>query len=203
MSGAEASYGQIVFVPVLPATISAVNARVGAEVAGPLLSLASGPLIVRGAPTAADATSIRRGERVRLLLTPGGEAVGTVSGSRHLAQAADDQAPPGAADPNAAPVQFTVRPQHRLPARSAGSPARVLVTVSTSPHPGLTVPLSAISASADGSDTVTVLRKQRKAVVGVTTGYSGDGYVQVRPASDGLLRAGDEVVVGVGVGSAA
>jgi hypothetical protein len=71
--------GEVVFLPVLPAAVSAVNAPVGAPVSGPLLSLTSGALDVTGQLTAAQATGIRPGMAVEILSeTTGGTARGVV-----------------------------------------------------------------------------------------------------------------------------
>jgi multidrug efflux pump subunit AcrA (membrane-fusion protein) len=89
-----------------------------------------------------------------------------------------------------------IRTVRRLPPALQGLPVRVTVQKSASSGPVLSVPSSAVSSQADGTTVVTV--QQRAGVlrtVPVTTGASGNGYVEVRPTS-GTLRAGDDVVVG-------
>jgi len=199
-SGVELGLGQVVYVPTLPARVASVDVSVGSAGTGTLLTLTSGPLVVRGTPSAVDAAAIRRGDKVRLLLTPSGEALGMVTGSAHVQQQDGDQGPPGSTDPSAGDVVFAVAPTRRLPPASAGSPVRAIVMVASSARAGLTVPLSAVSGSANGDDTVTVIASGRQRLVRVMTGFSGDGLVQVTPI-EGRLQEGDQVVVGVGSGS--
>lgn len=60
------------------------------------------------------------------------------------------------------------------------------------------VPITAITAGADGRTVVTVVTgsgDQKR--VEVRPGTSGDGYVSVEPVARAALRAGDRVVTGV------
>lgn len=61
----------------------------------------------------------------------------------------------------------------------------------------LVVPLSAVSATADGKTVVTVYENGRRRRVEVTPGTVGGGSAEVRPLTEGALRTGDQVIVGV------
>lgn len=193
-AGAQVGAGEVVYVASLPATVASVDTRVGQTGASALLTVASGPLVVRGIPPLPDRDRIALRQRARLLLTPSGEVAATVTRSEVVPVAAEGEDD----DPAASGPTLTLTPHERLPRSSAGTPVRVMVSVSVSAQVGLTVPVSAVSVSADGNDHVIVLRDGRKESVDVTPGASGDGYVQVAPDQAGGLVVGDRVVVGVG-----
>lgn len=204
-SGAQVPLGEIVFVPSLPAQVTTLNATVGADAAGDLLAVTSGPLVVRGRANAVDAARLAVGARARLLMASGGDAEGTVA-----VLAATPTAPGSAqaAGPPAGPptVDVTITPDTPLPAGLRGQPVRAVVTLATSPGQGLTVPVAAISTSASGTTSVTVVSEGgSRRLVPVTTGFTGEGYVQVVPQEASALRNGDQVLVGVteGPGSSA
>ncbi|MFE6049590.1 peptidoglycan-binding protein [Kitasatospora sp. NPDC056446] len=72
--------GEVVFLPSLPATVTAVNSSVGAPVSGPLLSLTSGGLAVTGQLTPVQAAGITPGMAVEVFSETSGTTVkGTVA----------------------------------------------------------------------------------------------------------------------------
>ncbi|MFJ9839239.1 peptidoglycan-binding protein [Kitasatospora sp. NPDC101155] len=72
--------GEVVFLPSLPATVTAVNSSVGAPLSGPLLSLTSGGLAVTGQLTPAQAAGIKPGMAVEVFSEVSGTTVkGTVA----------------------------------------------------------------------------------------------------------------------------
>ena len=79
--------------------------------------------------------------------------------------------------------------------RTSGSP----IEAARTSGPVLVVPLSAVTARADGSSVVSVLDRDdgRPRWSRVRLGLDTDGYVAVTPDGGGSLRAGDRVVVGV------
>ena len=78
-----------------------------------------------------------------------------------------------------------------------GLDVRLTVTAAQTDGNVLVVPVSAVSAAADGDTTVTVQDATgRLRRVGVQAGESGDGFVAVSPVEAGTLKAGDRVVVG-------
>lgn len=199
-SGAQVMLGEVVFVPALPATVTSVNASVGSSVTGSLMTLSSGPLVVRGAPVSADASRMRKGASARLLLSPGGNAKGKVTAINVAPAEESGDVPAGTADPTATTMTYTLTPTEPLPKKSAGTPVRVVVAVASSPSAGLTVPISAVSSSAAGDTTVTVIRGKTRHTVAITPGFSGDGYVQVVAKEQDALAEGDQVVTGANSG---
>ena len=79
---------------------------------------------------------------------------------------------------------------------------RVTIEAARTDGTVLVVPLSAVTARADGSSVVSVLapgagQGAAPRFVAVKLGLDTDGYVAVTPTGGGGLRAGDQVVVGV------
>ena len=193
-AGAQVPFGEIVFVPSLPATVATVDAALGAAAGDTLLHLAAGRLVVRGTPQSADLRGLRRGAAVELLLTPSGHTTGSVA-SVSAAAVAD------AGDGDAASEDgrtVTIVPARRLGGGRAGTPVRVIVTVAQSPTTSLVVPVSAVTSATDGTTYVTVVEGRQRHRVEVTTGFLGDGQVQVVPDGPDELVEGDRVAIGLG-----
>lgn len=195
-SGNEVPVGEMVFVPKLPAVVSDTTVVVGQDAVGSLMTVTAGPLVIRGLPFPSDVEQIQVGQLATVLLTPGGQVEGTVSGRTAVVPA--DQSETGEASMTGG-ASFTITPNKPLRRVRAGTPARVIVAVMTSPRPALVVPVSAISSAADGTVTVTVLREDHQIVVPVTIGFTGDGMVEITDEQGGI-NAGDLVVVGAQVG---
>ncbi|MGW3038540.1 peptidoglycan-binding protein [Kitasatospora sp. NPDC001159] len=80
VNGPMVPAGEVVFLPSLPATVTAVNSAVGAPVSGPLLSLTSGGLAATGQLTPAQAAGIKPGMAVEIFSEASGTTVkGTVA----------------------------------------------------------------------------------------------------------------------------
>jgi HlyD family secretion protein len=93
---------------------------------------------------------------------------------------------------------FEVTPDRTLDPKLAGQDVRLVVEAATTDGKALVVPITAITAGADGRTTVTVLaaggtRRQ----VEVEPGTVGDGFVAVTPVGGKTLKKGDKVVTGV------
>ncbi|MBD0672198.1 peptidoglycan-binding domain-containing protein [Streptomyces sp. CBMA156] len=73
--------GEVVFLPSLPATVTAVNSSVGAPVSGPLLALTGGGLAVTGQLTPVQAAGITPGMAVEVLSETSGPGGTTVKGT--------------------------------------------------------------------------------------------------------------------------
>jgi putative peptidoglycan binding protein len=187
---------EFVFVPAFPARVAAVAARVGDQVTGSLATIAAGPLrvIVKLRPD--QVPLVRAGMAARLTAeTLNEQATGKVSGVGTLTAAATGDA---AGEQAAAPYHpMTVTPGRPLPAQWAGGDVRVTLTAARTTVPVLVVPLSALSAGADGRTTVSLLAGGATRRIEVRAGVSGDGFVAVTPV-DGGLRQGDRVVVSGG-----
>lgn len=94
--------------------------------------------------------------------------------------------------------RMVVRADRPLPAGFAGQDVRLTVESAATDGEALVVPVTAVSAGADGRTVVTAVSAegtQRR--IEVRTGTSGDGFVAVTPTQAGALGAGTKVVIGV------
>ncbi|NLT54194.1 MAG: peptidoglycan-binding protein [Actinomycetales bacterium] len=181
-SGPMLPVGEVLFVPSFPATLLKIKGTVGDRVQAPLVDVAAGPLIVTGELDAADSRLVRDGMRVTVddELT-GLSVTGTV-----------EEVSPGT--DGTARARLTVLPDDPLPRRVLDHDVRLTVEAARSDGKVLAVPVSAVSASADGSAYLTRIGPDGSTSrVEVETGVSGQGHVEV--SGDGLA-AGDQVVVG-------
>ena len=185
---------EFVFVPTFPARVTAFTARVGDPVRAPLLTLAAGDLSVQVRLRPDQAALITPGVPVRLLAEAlGQELPGTVGTIGELTPDADRG---GGAGSGAPYRPATVTAAAPIPTGWGGLDVRVTISSARTADPVLVVPLSAVSAGADGRTTVTVVGTgDRLTPVEVRAGASGDGFVEVTPVSGGLAE-GDRVVVG-------
>jgi peptidoglycan hydrolase-like protein with peptidoglycan-binding domain len=185
---------EFVFMPVFPARVAAVAARVGDQVKGSLVTIAAGPLqvIVKLRPD--QVALVRPGMPARLTAeTLNQQATGRVDRVGTLTAPVAEGRSEGGAE--AAYHPMTVTSDKPLPAPWSGSDVRVTLTAARTTAAVLVVPLSAVSAGADGRTTVSVLSGTGAARrVEVRAGVSGDGFVEVAPL-DGGLRDGDRVVI--------
>ncbi|MEU6867833.1 peptidoglycan-binding protein [Streptomyces sp. NPDC046876] len=215
---------ELVFVKGFPARVDAVKASVGDPVPDGLLTLSAGATVIRSSLPAHQKDLVKAGMKVEVLSeatglsatgtvasvatapTPAaaGPAAGSGSGSGTAAGAgaqgggSGENPAGGGQEPGG--YALTVAPDQALDARLAGQGVRLTVTAASSGEPVLVVPLSAVSAGADGRTTVTVLGKDPGAADGrrrveVRAGMSADGMVQVEPVGGGALGDGDRVLV--------
>ncbi|WP_405012361.1 peptidoglycan-binding protein [Kitasatospora sp. NBC_01539] len=217
LDGPTVPAGEVVFVPALPAVVTTVNAPVGAPVAGALLSLASGDLVVTGELPPGQAPGIRAGMAVEIL----SEATGTTVKGRVAEVGTPTTAPPAArvipiggaaaapaaggtagASPGPGPqvsayVPLRIEPAEPLPAAFDGQNVRITVVRSATAEPVLSVPVAAVFTDASGRTAVTRIDSLgRRITVPVTTGVNADGQVAVTPVQSAQLQANDPVVVG-------
>ncbi|MYW06503.1 peptidoglycan-binding protein [Streptomyces sp. SID3343] len=207
-SGAMLPAGEVVFLSRFPARVDAVHVAVGGEVKEKALTVSAGDLVVRGQLSPSDKGLVRPGSKVRILAELSGvEATGEV---RSVADAPDSGASPGseggqgsqqgsasAGVASGRGYEVIVAPSEALDPKSAGQDVRLTVEAATSGGPVLVVPLSAVSAGADGRTVVTVVDSAGvRRRVEVRPGTSGDGYVEVAPVGGAALADGDRVVVG-------
>ena len=81
--------------------------------------------------------------------------------------------------------------------RLSGKDVRIIIETESSDGKTLTVPIAAVTTSADGTNQVSkVSPASTTTTVQVTTGLSAEGLVEVRPADSDALHAGDQVLVG-------
>lgn len=178
---------ETIYVPVFPATVTALAGGVGQRPDQALLTLAAGELRVEARVSTADGGRVREGLTVQVHSDLDGTQVdGTIT----------SVGPPTADDQLGTARPLTISPNSPLDPAFLGVDVRVTATIGTTGGPALVVPLSAISASPDGSARVTRLSPNGEQVpVPVRVGLSAAGYATVEPTS-GVLGEGDTVVIG-------
>ncbi|MFC7530717.1 peptidoglycan-binding protein [Actinoplanes sp. GCM10030250] len=182
---------EVAFLPSLPAQVSALPARVGDQVAVPLISFTSGGLSLIGQLGPESEQLIEAGMPVEVSSeVTGYESDGTIESiGKRVTQN----------DKTYLPVRVTR--SGGWPSALEGEDLRITVTTASSDGDVLAVPEAAVSSSADGRTTVTVVAADgRQSQVEVIPGVSAAGMVAVE-AVDGTLRAGDRVVTGADGGT--
>ncbi|MFF7457628.1 peptidoglycan-binding protein [Kitasatospora sp. NPDC008115] len=200
---------ELLFLSGFPARVDAVAGRIGGEVSGKVLTVSAGALVVKGGLSISDKGLVHPGQTVEILSeVTGVKAAGKVGA---VADTPGDGQPAGAAPgagqggQNPAPAQgaatngypMVVQPDAPLDPRLAGQDVRLTVQAASSAGPVLVVPLSAVSATADGRTVVTVYENGQRRRVEVTPGTVGGGSAEVRPLTENTLKEGDQVIVGV------
>ncbi|MFD7863957.1 peptidoglycan-binding protein [Streptomyces sp. NPDC059783] len=212
--GPELPAGEVVFLQGFPARVDSVSGRVGTQVSGTVMTVSAGRLVVHAYLQEHQTGLVRKGLRAQVLseLTGirAGARVTSLSGTLSTAgQDAGADAPSGGNQQGSgqgggeAPVGesgylLEVRPDRPLDPRLAGQDVRLTIEAATTDGKALVVPVTAITAGADGRTTVTVLTGSgARRQVAVEPGTVGDGFVAVTPVGSGALRPGDKVVTGV------
>ncbi|WP_371578617.1 peptidoglycan-binding protein [Streptomyces sp. NBC_01314] len=207
LTAAEAEAGpmlpaaEVVFVRSFPARVDTLSARVGGEATGTAMTLSAGRLVVRAYLPEYQKDLIRAGRRAEIYSEVSGTSargeVTSVSDSPVAPEAQGGDQDAQAQEPAGWLAEIT--PDKPLDADLTGQDVRVTVVAASTDGKALVVPITAISAGADGRTTVTVLEPDGgRRRVEVRTSTSGDGYVAITPAvGTGSLAEGDKVVTGV------
>ncbi|MFI6000523.1 peptidoglycan-binding protein [Streptomyces sp. NPDC051366] len=215
-SGPMLPAGEVVFLESFPARADSVAVRPGSPVSGSAMSLSAGALVVRGQLQEHQKGLVRGGQKVEILSEVSGvTAAAEVQSVADSAQSApapgngstggqgqgQDQGQQAPAPGGPAGYELLVRPLAPLDAKLVGQDVRLTVEAAATDGNALVVPVSAVSAGADGRTIVTVVDgKGTQRRVEVRPGTTGDGYVEVRPTADGALAEGDSVVTGINPG---
>ncbi|MEU0833780.1 peptidoglycan-binding protein [Streptomyces sp. NPDC005969] len=200
--------GEVVFLKSFPACVSTGTTAVGSPVSGPVMTLSAGALVVHGYLQEHQKGMVPPGQRVQILSELSGvTATGTVVSVADTMEAESARSDAGAGNGEAGPDQnaaggqgyaMLVRPDKPLGSELINQDVRLTVEAASTDGKALAVPVTAISAQADGKSTVTVVQRggarHRVEVFPKTT---GDGFVEVLPVGSGKLAEGDEVVTGV------
>ncbi|MGW6685643.1 peptidoglycan-binding protein [Streptomyces sp. NPDC054961] len=199
-AGAMVPAAEVVFLRGFPGRVDAVGAQVGGEVKDKAVTISAGALVVKGQLAPHEKGLVRPGMKVGLLSELAGTtAEGTVTSVVDKPSASGDEQGQGpGTGARARTFEMVVTPVSALDPELAGQDVRLTVEAASSEGDVLVVPLSAVSAGADGRTVVTVQAADgRQHRVEVRPGTTGDGYVQVTVVGDGQLGAGERVVVGV------
>ncbi|MFD4336884.1 peptidoglycan-binding protein [Streptomyces anulatus] len=185
---------EVAFIGSSTARVEAVEAKVGSDAEGTLLSVTSGGLMIDGSVASYEKGLVRAGQRVQILAeTTGKQATGTVT----AVAKAPTKAQEGEPEQNGETYAVRIKPSKNLAADFNGADVRLTIVAASSEGKVLAVPSSAISAGADGLTAVTVRVGSKERRIAVQVGMTGDGYVQVTPEGTESLSPGDRVVVGI------
>lgn len=184
---------EVVFLPDEPLQVASLTATVGDVVTEPLITFTADGLTLTARLDPASAALVEVGMEVAVHAEMTGySGTGTVAA---IGEPTRDEAT------GRLVIPVTVDPTQSWPPELDGQDVRVTITTARTSGEVLAVPVAAISSSADGRTTVTVLTGDgRQLLVEVTVGVSADGWVEVVPvAGEGTpdgLSAGDRVVTG-------
>jgi len=185
-TGVMMPLGELVFVPSAPARLDKLSAAVGADVVAPLATVSSGPPSIHAHLSPAQYELVRKGMAVEVTADLLGlRAQGTVT---TIGDRVDENGSRG--------YPVVISPKSTLDSRLIGEDVRLAIERASTEHEVLVVPLSAITATANGQ--AVVVRRAadgREDTIAVTPGTSGDGYVAI-VVTEGSLEAGDRVLVG-------
>jgi len=224
-SGTKFPAGEMVFVPLLPSTITSVNGNAlpGATVpTDELLTLSSTDTRITARISRSDAGLVKSGMPVSITVRDANiETTGVIVSIG--APAADPSAgqdsgggfvPSGGSTSGSSSsgrLQVIVTPDDPATLRDwVGSSARVSVPVSSTNGEVLAVPVAALFVGPDGASQVEVERTPATAkdpgtteVVKVKVGLTAQGFAEISAIGGGKLAKGDRVVVGAADSSSA
>jgi hypothetical protein len=170
---------EIVFVPVLPATVAATKEPIGKAVGSPAVTLTYGPIVVNATLTPAQGYTAEPGDRATVTLGRGRPLVGVVrSISRSVSK------------PKAT---ATIALSGAAAGAGIGSHATVTIDAESSAVPALAVPIGALYADGSGNAYV-ILAGHSSEHLAVTVGQAVGGYVPVVDPPTQLLP-GTELVL--------
>ncbi|MFI5803387.1 peptidoglycan-binding protein [Streptomyces sp. NPDC051561] len=191
---------EVTFLQGFPARVESVPVSVGSVISGKAMTVSAGALVIKGALGAHEKGLVRAGQRVQVLSeTDGTSAHGVVLSVADEAVREEEQSEgttetrPG----QAAGFPFVISPDKPLPPRFVAQDVRVTVESASSRQKVLVVPITAVSAGANGKTLVTLYDKGVRVPVEVVTGTEGDGYVEIRPLDKKAVKPGSLAVVGV------
>ncbi|MFD9518792.1 peptidoglycan-binding protein [Streptomyces sp. NPDC059979] len=218
LAAAEAADGpmlpasETVFLGSFPARVSGIGARIGSAVSGPILTLSAGELVVEaylkddkkqllhaGMPVVISSEVAGTDVRGKVALVATERSTGQPTGQQPD-QNGQGGSQGGSQNKSAGAdlgYRMVVRADQPLPAGFAGQDVRLTIESAATDGEALVVPVTAVSATAEGRTVVTVVAAdgtQRR--IEVRTGTSGDGYVAVAPVQADSLAAGTRVVIG-------
>jgi peptidoglycan hydrolase-like protein with peptidoglycan-binding domain len=197
-TGTRLPPGEVVFVSLLPSTVTQVTVAVGAPATDVLLTLSSAETHVLGRVARADSGLVQVGADVTIELRNFDLVfAGTVASIGQSQQSEEGGAS------SSGRLQVTVLPADPASLRDyVDAPVRILIDIASTDGDALVVPVAAVSVGGDGSSRVEVEREPITSedqgsteIVRVEVGLTAQGLVEITPIDD-LLEEGDRVVVG-------
>lgn len=212
VTGPRISPGEIVFVPVLPSTLTEVYVGLGAAVQGPIGTLATSSTLITGRVSRVDASLVAVGAAVSIDIRGSGVTTtgSVVSVGAPPAQPSGDTNEGGFSPSSPGPDQsgrlvVTITPDDPdTVSQYVFWDARIVVSIASTDGEVLVVPVAALTVGPDQTSQVEVERTPATddepaitEVVTVEVGLTANGLAEVRPAAGSDLAEGDRVVVGV------
>lgn len=184
--GVQVPVDEIVFLPALPVRAEELMLRVGAPASGPVLSVTDNQIVIDSSLPLAAAPLVKSAMEVAIdEQSLGIKTTGVVE---------QVDSTPGTHGVDGYHIYFAVR-VGETPTHLEGFSLRLTIPIKSTKGVVTTVPVSAVTFSADGTSRVQVERDGKFEYVVVQPGLSAGGFVEVIPV-DGTLAAGDRVVVG-------
>lgn len=185
--GTIASRSEIVYLKVLPARIDRVLVARGDAATGPIALITGSEMILASSVPLADASLVREGMRVQIE-----ETWQEIETTGVIAFKADR---PGTNDVGEDRLYLEIALDEEMDELNHAN-VKVTIPVQSTDGDVMAVPVAALAAAADGSSRVQVEDGDGATrFVIVDTGLAAGGYVEIT-AVNGLLHAGNRVVVG-------
>ncbi|MCP2327014.1 peptidoglycan hydrolase-like protein with peptidoglycan-binding domain [Hamadaea flava] len=196
-TGPMVPMAELAYLAAFPATVVSVGA-VGQPVKAPLIVLSSGALEVACRMRPDQVGALQNGMKAQITSESlGNSTSGTITSIGPLTTDTETSATGAAPVSSGAAYRLvTVTPTKALGSEWNRQDVRVAITAAQTPGEVLVVPVSALSAGADGKTTVSVVAGDgQQRLVEVRPGISGDGFFEVTPVNDDLVP-GSRVVIG-------
>jgi peptidoglycan hydrolase-like protein with peptidoglycan-binding domain len=184
--GIAAAAAEVMFVPGLPGTLAAAPATLGAAADGQPVTVDTGGAVV--AVSASSAQAVPAGATVQLTCLD--RTVRGVAGRPVPAAPASGQADSGAGGAFEVPVEIGEPVDRQL----IGTTCLGTETTRKTRGKVLAVPVSAVFDASGGGSVVRIDADTGPRTIQVTTGVSGDGWIEILNPPDGL-DAGTKVLV--------
>lgn len=186
--GIQLPLDEIVFIPALPVRVEQVNGIVGQAASGPVLSVTDNQIVIDSSLPLDVAPMVKPGLDVDIDEPAlGFKAKGKVE---YVAES------PGTRGVDGYHFYYAVR-VGQTPTALQGFSLRLTMPIKSTEGAVTTVPMSALSLSADGKSRIQIQRAGELVYVPVEPGLTADGFVEVKPL-EGKLEVGQLVVVGNG-----
>jgi peptidoglycan hydrolase-like protein with peptidoglycan-binding domain len=204
--------GEVVFLPVLPTTVTEVAATLGAAPPTDQLALVSSTNTqITGRIAKVDGDLVTVGAVVDIQVPDAGiDTTGTVTDVRKPVTSTTPNDNPfgGSSGDTSDRLEVVVVADDSTRINQfIGFSVRIKVTVSATDSEVLAVPVAALSVGPDGVSRVEVEREAargtrpgRTELVDVTVGLSAQGYAEIGPLGDTPILEGDRVVIGSDTG---
>ncbi len=213
-SGTKFPAGEMVFLPLLPSTITSVNVAPGIAVpTTEIATVSSTDTRITARISRADAALVSSGLPVTITVRGVDlETTGTIASIGEPPSQSDPNTPEGSGSSggssgssDAGRLQVVVIPDDpSVLADWVGSSVRIAVAVSATEGEVLAVPVAALFVGPDGSSQVEVERSPATAddpgtteVIEVSVGLTAEGFAEIGPLGGASLVVGDRVLVGV------